>query len=391
MRSPLAYLAKNFLIIGCTSFGGYMALVAMVREKLVSRDKVIGDEIITEGIALASVLPGPVAVNVAAYVGYGLAGTLGALISVVAVLIPSFVMMLAFAALYFSYSEHVQMEAILAWIVPVVIALLVTVAVHMGQRNVKSGFDMLLVIGGAVMLIVFPGYETGLLVLGVAALAGILFRKKPGVASEAAFKPVNSRYLVVAVAVFLIIFACSRFFMTGSIVARLFSEFASVSLTLFGGGYVMVPMLKSTLVDQTQWFSMDEFMTGISAGQVTPGPILISAAFFGYKLDGITGAFVATVAIFFPSSVLMILVSKYFTAIKFNRFVQSALAGVRPAIAGLILAAAYSIYSGFWNVINPVISFTVAVISFVLFYRYNFNPAIVVLSAAIGGYLVYLW
>jgi chromate transporter len=130
-------------------------------------------------------------------------------------------------------------------------------------------------------------------------------------------------------------------------------------------------------------------MAGISAGQITPGPILISSAFFGYKLSGIPGAIIATVAIFFPSSVVMILVSKFFVQVRANRFVQSALAGIKPAVVGLITAAAISIFADYGQLDNSIVFFMTMLISFLLFFRFKVNPAIVVVISGVIGYFVY--
>jgi len=365
-----------------------MALVAMIREKLVVRDKVIGDEVITEGVAVASVLPGPVAVNVAAYVGYIMAGVRGAVVTVIAVLIPSFLLVLGFAALYFSYGEQLRAVAIMNGIIPVILALLFTVAVTMGLNNVKSWLDIIILSGSATFLFFFPKYESVLGILLVTAVLGIIFKKQAGGSMNAAARS-KMGYLIGAVLVFIIMYAVARLFFAESNNARLFTEFVTVSLTLFGGGYVMIPMLKSLLVEQTHWFTLDEFMAGISAGQITPGPILISSAFFGYKLSGIPGAIIATVAIFFTSSVVMILVSKFFVQVRANRFVQSALAGIKPAVVGLITAAAISIFADYGQLDNSIVFFMTMLISFLLFFRFKVNPAIVVVISGVIGYFVY--
>lgn len=151
----------------------------------------------------------------------------------------------------------------------------------------------------------------------------------------------------------------------------------------------MVPVLKSILVDKTQWVTLNEFLVGISVGQITPGPILVSAAFFGYKIEGIIGAVIATVAIFLPSSLLMIMVSKFFSHYRSNRFVQAALAGIKPVVVGLILAAAFALFGTYWSNGNAVITSTLLVISFMLFFWFKVNPAIVVVLSGLLGYLVY--
>jgi chromate transporter len=385
----LANLFKEFLIIGSTSFGGYMALIAMVRNRFVSKEKLVDDETITEGIAIASLLPGPVAVNVVAYVGYVLAGVKGAIVSVTAVLIPSLVLVTAFAALYFTYSELINATAILKGIMPAIVALLLSVAATMGLKSVEKFQDFIVLSFAAFIFVVIPHYGilVGLLVLS--AVRGIIF-KRPG-GQHVQMKPSLSRlfYLVAVPLAFMLVYLSVTYFFPEQLTARLFTEFASISLTLFGGGYVMVPLLKSILVDQTGWFSLQEFMAGISVGQVTPGPILISAAFFGFKLKGITGAVIATVAIFLPSSMLMIMVSKFFFHFRSNPYIVAAMAGIKPAIVGLILAAAFSIFLDYWTGANHVITVITLVISFLLFFRFKINPAIVVLISGMVGYLVY--
>src|SRR5689334_7341606 len=126
-------LFKTFLIIGSTSFGGYMALVAMIRKSLVENNT-ISDETLSEGIALSSFLPGPVAVNVVAYVGYKLSGILGALLSIIAVLIPSFILVCLCSILYFEYGEVYSIDRILIGIIPAVIGIIGSVGVSMFRK-----------------------------------------------------------------------------------------------------------------------------------------------------------------------------------------------------------------------------------------------------------------
>lgn len=388
----LVKLFAGFLLLGSTSFGGYMALVAMVREKFVNKEKLIDDDIITEGIAIASFLPGPVAVNVVAYTGYMLAGAAGAVVSVIAVLLPSLVLITLFAALYFSYGEQVNAHAVLNGIMPVIVALLLSVGVTMGLKNAKKISDWLMVAFAAVIFLFFPSYGIIIGLLLVGSLKGIVLSDKKTSFSEQPAPPFKYPYGSVA------IFACLlciiayfvvQYLFPESSGVRLFSIFSSVSLTLFGGGYVMVPVLKSILVDKTQWFTLNEFLVGISVGQITPGPILVSAAFFGYKIEGIIGAVIATVAIFLPSSLLMIMVSKFFSHYRSNRFVQAALAGIKPVVVGLILAAAFALFGTYWSNGNAVITSTLLVISFMLFFWFKVNPAIVVVLSGLLGYLVY--
>ena len=121
--------------------------------------------------------------------------------------------------------------------------------------------------------------------------------------------------------------------------AKLGTTFAGMSLTLFGGGYVAVPIIEQVVVHTYDWLTLPEFVNAIAVGQITPGPILISAAFIGYKVQGIIGALVSTIAIFAPPALLMVTMSNILEHIKQSVFIQAALKGVRPAVIGMIFIA----------------------------------------------------
>ena len=123
--------------------------------------------------------------------------------------------------------------------------------------------------------------------------------------------------------------------------AKLFTTFSGMSLMLFGGGYVIIPMIQEIVVNSYGWLTQNEFSNAIAMGQVTPGPILISAAFIGYKVQGIWGAIVSTVGIFFPPALLMVTLSHLLEHIKGSVVIQAALKGIRPAVIGMIFTAGY--------------------------------------------------
>ena len=122
--------------------------------------------------------------------------------------------------------------------------------------------------------------------------------------------------------------------------------FSGMSLTLFGGGYVVIPTIQKVIVDGLQWLNSREFADAIAMGQVTPGPIFISAAFIGYKVGGILGAITATIAIFFPPGFLMIFCSRFMDYIKQSKIITAVFKGLRPAVIGMIFSAAYTIGKG---------------------------------------------
>lgn len=384
----LIYLFKTFIVIGSTSFGGYMALIAIMRNRMVIRDKTIDDNLITEGISLASMLPGPVAVNVVAYTGFHIAGITGALVSVISVLIPSFILVLILTLVYFQADGKIQFDSILLGIFPVITGVILSTGISMGKKVCTKLSHYLIAVVSFIILFFFKGYWPILLTLGLSALPGILFfsnEVKPApVPATRPWKPV-----LLFLGVYVVFFTVVILFSSGSVLGKLFEQFSYISLTLFGGGYVMIPVLKSILVEQQNWINNQEFIYGISIGQITPGPILISSVFFGYKMAGVAGSLIASIGIFFPSAMLMIIFSNIFISLKHNKIIQSALLGLKPAVAGMILYSGFSIFMEHMTSGNLFLSLALVAAAFWLVFRLNIATAIVIVAGAILGFIIY--
>ena len=383
------YLFRTFFLLGSVSFGGYLALVGMVRDKLVLRDKVMSDNRITEALALGSLLPGPLAVNVTAYLTYSISGFLGALISVIALLLPSYLIVLFLTLLYFEFNSAVNVDFILMGIIPVVVAIVFSMSLSMWKESCTNSLKRTIAVLSCLLLILVPGYATIVAALAIAGITGVIFFKKADTPSKPLILKGYTNYAILILMVFVVYFL-ARNYMPNNINFILFENFATASLTLFGGGYVMIPVLKVLLVDQLSWVSPREFFLGISLGQVTPGPILISSVFFGYKVNGVIGSIVSCISIFFPSSMLMILASKFYSQINRSVTIESALMGIKPAVVGLI------IYSGFTLVlVNPLFTqigylVLLTTVAFLLLYKFKVKPMQAVVLGASLGYLFHL-
>lgn len=365
-----------------------MSLIAMMRSRMVARDKSIDDHLITEGISLASMLPGPVAVNVVAYTGFHLAGISGALISMVAVLLPSFLLVLILTWAYLQLETDVLINSVLMGIFPVVAGVILATGLSMGKKICTKIPHFAIALVAFLLLLFFQSYVIIILILFLSAGAGLLLFKEEvkttGTQGRRAWKPI-----FLTVGIYVVILISIILLSSGTVLGEVFRQFTYVSLTLFGGGYVMVPVLENLLVDQLAWFNGQEFIYGISIGQVTPGPILISSVFFGYKMSGLAGAVIATVAIFFPSALLMIILSNVFNSVRNNLFMQSALQGLKPAIVGMILYSALSIFKEHTSTSNMVLSLILTGVSFWLVFRFNIANAILIISGGLLGYFIY--
>jgi len=392
------YLLLNFLKIGATSFGGFLALVSVIQDQMVSRDKTIKNELILDGISLASVLPGPLAVNVVTYIGYHLKGIKGALLSMMAVILPSFILVLGLSWFYFKYGSLPVVDKIFSGIMPAVVAIIVIVAIRMAKKSVTDYKQWIICVASGLLLIFFGGFFTtlGLIVAGGITGAALYYKKKSHKESSESLsirKKKNIPYLILSVlgaGIIAILFipqftpaGMQDFFMD---IRKLMVVFSGMSLTLFGGGYVFIPAIQETVVENLHWLSVREFADGIAIGQITPGPILISATFIGYKVAGIWGAFVATVAIFLPSGILMIAGSHFLEKFKKSNLVKSIFMGLRPAVIGMILAASFTIAQSITITWQSILIF---LLIFLINFKYNVNAAILIPVSGILGIIMF--
>lgn len=350
-KVSLLYIFWVFLKLGATAFGGYMSLVAIVQKQLVDIDKKLKEEDLLDGISLTSVLPGPVAVNVIAYVGYKLRGYSGALMAFLGIIIPSFILVIILSWFYVTYGSVPAVKNFFLGITPAVTALILTVAIGMARKNMKSKIHWAINILSMILLIWIGGIQVTIAVMIGGGIIGYLcFYRKDQTAGEekadAVSPPVSGKQwgmygLVALLLLSLLLFGGQQ--MDSSVLLQLASTFSGISLTLFGGGYVVIPALHELFVDNLGWLTSPEFADGIAIGQVTPGPIFITATFIGYLVAGFWGATVATVAMFTPPAVLTVLLSRFVDMIRDSQVVKAVLQGVRSAVIGMIFSSAVTI------------------------------------------------
>lgn len=343
----LWFLFWTFLKIGSVAFGGFMALISVVEDAVVRRRALLRHEEMLDGISLANLLPGPMAVNVVAFVGYRLRGGAGAWAAAAGVILPSFLLLLGLSYLYFRFGEVAALRSVFQGLMPAVAAIVLAVVWRLGRKTIE-GLREAVLAGIAVLgLVLAPPaarvYLPVLLVAAAAAAGWVLFRGR-GVGETPVQRPPWRRMaLSLALLGALLVAWFVPLPLAPDSLLLLSLTFASMSLMLFGGGYVFIPIIGSVVVLQYGWVSQQEFTDGIALGQITPGPILISATFIGYKVAGVLGAACATAAIFTPPAVLMVTTSQALDAIKSSAAVRAALHGIHCAVVGMILVAGFVI------------------------------------------------
>jgi chromate transporter len=339
-RFSLLTLFALFLRIGSTSFGGFMVLIAAVEDHVAVRHKLLTHEEILDGVSLATVLPGPIAVNTVAYVGYRLRGIAGAAACTIGVILPSFLLLLALSAAYFTWGQMPVVSKLFMGFIPAVTSIILVAAWNMRRKAIHGKLEALIALFTSVLMVWQSGFSLTIIV--ISGMAGwVLFRKHTIESAQKSDK--NNRSTLLNVAVVPLAFTATFWSANSAMLLKLFITFAGMSLFLFGGGYVFIPLIQHTVVVSNGWLTQQEFVDGIAMGQITPGPVLISAVFIGYKISGLSGALVATIGIFVPPILLMIASSHALVHIKQSAVITAMLRGIRPAVIGMIVAAGISV------------------------------------------------
>tara|TARA_Y100001935_G_scaffold196271_1_gene164364 strand:+ start:429 stop:1607 length:1179 start_codon:yes stop_codon:yes gene_type:complete len=388
MKKNISYfsLFLTFLKTGTISFGGYMMLISMIRYEFSIRKKIIKKKKIIDAITMASFLPGPMAINVASYIGFILKGWKGAVVSFFAVLLPSFIIMVIFTHLYINSKNIPGFSSFFNGVIPVVAAVIFSVAYGFYKDSKDKTLAFLLSILSFTLTSLIKGYISIILPLLVCGGLNLLYngdKIKKITNTKKAFIRVKGIIIASLVMTILLVFLNTAPIST--INFNLSKVFANISLTLFGGGYVFIPYLDKIIVEQLGWLTQREFIDSIAMGQITPGPILITATFIGYKMNGLLGAFLSTLSIFLPSSVVIIFFSRVYYFIKKNSTVKLIINGFKIGIIGLICYSGYVIMFKQQADIN-LFSIITCILTFVVLNKTKIHPIFLIVAAGLIGF-----
>ncbi|MEC5162028.1 MULTISPECIES: chromate efflux transporter [unclassified Janthinobacterium] len=387
----LAALCRIFLLVGCTSFGGFMVMIGVTQNAVVERRKLLTAAEVLDGLTLASVLPGPMAINLVAYIGYRLRGAAGAAVCVLAAVAPAFLFMLAFSAVYFRWGHVAALGQVFMGVVPAVAAIILAAGWRMCRASVSDWREAALALAALALALLLPGLRSTFLMLFVAALVGWrcfgsdaapVRRRAAGAAkavARAGAAPAPRRALLLLAALPLLGFA-------PGVLLKLLAAFAGMSLLMFGGGYVFIPMLQQTVVDGYGWVSRRELVDALAMGQLTPGPVAISAAFIGYKVAGVAGAAAAAIGVFAPAALLTVACARLLERLRDSANVKAALRGVRAAVLGMVCAAAVVVGKA---AAPQWVSLALFALTFGLLLRYKLEAVWIVPAAGLIGYVVF--
>lgn len=398
--TSLWFIFWTFLKIGSVAFGGFMSLISFIEATIVKRYKLISHEEMLDAISLANLLPGPQAVNVVAFVGYRLRGAIGALVATTSIILPSFFLVLALSYFYFQYGDIPALQKAFQGFIPAIAAIVLSVVWRMGKKSITGKKEVALLLISLLIMIATPlefRIYAPILIIGLCAGLGYVFfydKNTTKKENENIKFPLNKIIVPAALlsVIFVLWFIPLPFEKNSLLMLAL--TFASMSLILFGGGYVFIPIIGSIVVLQYGWVTQQEFTDGIAMGQITPGPILISATFIGYKVAGLSGALVSTIAIFGPPAILMITATKVLDFIKQSPLTQAAIHGVHCGVIGLILVAAFVILNTAipawpFEVKSVLPTLAIFIAALVALMKLKLDVVWIIPAAGLLGYLLY--
>ncbi|MFO0562373.1 MAG: chromate efflux transporter [Polyangiales bacterium] len=369
----LRELAAYFLRLGALGFGGPIALAGYMQRDLVEERRWIRREEFVEGLALAQLAPGPLAAQLAMYLGWTRGGALGALLVGVAFVLPSLLMVLLLAALYVRFGGLPWMRGAFYGVGAAVIAIIARSVIKLTSLTLAR--DKLLWVIFAANAALTAITESEVLAAFVASGVLVVLVRGRSAASGAALSAMPLWLLTGIKGV-----------SSSSTLVTILWYFAEAGAFVFGSGLAIVPFLRGGVVGQFHWLTDLQFLDAVAVAMITPGPVVITVAFIGYLVAGPLGALVAAVATFGPCYLFTVVPAPYFKRIAKNLTVKSFVDGVSAAATGAIAGAAIVLGR---RAITDVGAVVIAVVVGALFVRFKkLQEPLVIVAAGIVGLLL---
>jgi len=370
LRAFLLY----FLRLGALGFGGPIALAGYMQRDLVEHRGWIEKGDYDEGLALAQLSPGPLAAQLAIYLGWLRGRMLGAALVSLAFILPSFVMVVALSALYVSFGGLPWMQGAFYGVGAAVIAIIARSANNLVKKTLKKDHLLWAVaIANAATTAITRTELVWLVLLGGCLTLAVRFR----VSSTPAlgFMPLS----------LVLISGLHGPVLTGTL-WKLLGYFATAGVFVFGSGLAIVPFLHGGVVDGQHWLTEQQFLDAVAVAMITPGPVVITVAFIGYLVAGPLGALLASIGVFAPCFFIVVLAAPHYRRFagkgRVKAFVEGVTAGAVGAIAGAVIVLARR------SLVDPI-AIGIAVVSLLMLLRVKKLPEpVLILGAALVGIAV---
>ena len=370
--------------LGLTSFGGPVAHLAYFKDEYIDRRKWLNEKTYADIIAICQFLPGPASSQVGIAIGILRGGLLGGVISFLGFTLPSIIVLVIFALLYQSFS--LEGALFIQSLKIVAVAVVLHALIGLGKKLTPDKTTIAIAVASAIVMLLYPSAWIQILIIILAGLVGLkLFQNKAESNIESFDVNISKRMGITAL--FILISALMVLPILNNIfnhsLLNIFDIFFRVGSLVFGGGHVVLPMIERELVP-LGLMSSGEFLAGYGMAQAVPGPLFTFASYLGTMMEGVTGAVIATIAIFLPSFLLIVAALPFLSELRQHASFQSILIGVNASVVGILLAAFYdpviksSIVSG--------ADFALALILFALLNVWKTPAWLIVIIGVLGGY-----
>jgi chromate transporter len=389
IQPALPEMLRTALYIGTVGYGG-PAILALMKKIIVNEKNWISEDEFMNALSLSQILPGAIGVTLLGYIGHKLHKPWGGVLMPLFFVLPSMLAITALSWAYFTYGNLKFVNSVFTGLGALVVALIINATFIMGKSvfpviNLKSYKGIIIAVfsfAGIIFLKLNIIYI--ILISGILGALFFYFSKEMENKNSGDLKTEISENSKFRMQNFLPVLALSAmlfpvfWFISGT--WEIFLTFLKIGSLAFGGGFTAIPMIQQVVVDGMKWLNITDFRNGIAMGQITPGPIFITATFIGFKVKGIIGAVIATIGIFTPSIAAIIIIGRAHSKIKNLKIVRSVIKGFLSGFIGLLLAVVYQFG------VNSLISWqTWMIFAVSLFYLLIWKKDVLWLIAGIIG------
>lgn len=393
-------LVRYALRLGTLGFGGPVALVGYMHRDLVEDRKWISEADYKEGLTLAQLMPGPLAAQLAMYLGYVHYGVWGATLVGVAFVLPSFVMVVALGWAYVAFGGLAWMQAVFYGVGASVIGIILLSAIKLTRKTIGKDWLLWLIYLASAAVTIVTESEMITFFLGAGILFWLVrtppaFRRRPGAGTSALLPivPATGFSALRDPASWPVLFSFLMDTSRWPVLAQIFAFFTKAGAFVFGSGLAIVPFLYSGVVKQYGWLDDQQFLDAVAVAMITPGPVVITVGFIGYIVAGLPGAMVAALATFLPCYLFTIVPAPYFKKHGKRPGIVAFVEGVTAAAVGAIAGAVFvlgrrTIFGAGYT--PDLVKLTLLAMTIGLLLKFKKLPEpVIVLGAAVIGMIVY--
>ncbi len=378
LREQNSYSLKGlvlyFLKLGTIGFGGPVPLAGYMQRDLVEKRGWVTNEEYVRGLAFSKLAPGPFATQLALYIGFIRSGILGTTLVGIFFILPSFLMVIGLAIIYKEYGEMLWMSAAFYGISAAVLGIMVRSAYRLSITALGKNILLWILFGVSAIATALLEGEPLWLLIG-AGLVNLIYVTKDTIFSRKQLRLFIPFYILDAVPVI----AGSRSFLD------LFLYFMQAGTVVFGSGLAIVPFLYGGVVQQYHWLTNKQFVDAVAVAMITPGPVVITVAFIGYLVSSLPGAIAASLGVFIPVYLFVILLTPFYERIVKNAGVRAFISGVTAATTGAIVGSLVTLSR---HSLNDIPSVAIAGVTVVLLFLFKIPEPLIVLAAAIIGLIL---